>query len=151
MNSLKQNFVTNKSSSPKKCIENNPFCNKRALSYYLHDFVNQKGFKKESDIYKSAGIEKSTWSNIYSGNTCPDQLTSRKLVIGLKATYDEACEILQKCGYCWSGTSFDDCIIDCLNKGIYTWNNPETENDVLTHILIKAPKWLDGRFKKLAA
>lgn len=140
MNAPKTNPQKSKLSSK----ENNPFCNKSTLSYYLHDFVNRKGFK-ESSVYKAAGIGKNTWSNIYSGFTCPDQLTARKLVIGLKATYDEACQILQKCGYTWSETSFDECIINCLKAHIYIWN------DVLSYIQLKAPEWLDGRFKKLAA
>lgn len=150
MNSQKQIPNTIKFSSQKKCIENNPFCNKNAFSTFLHTLVNAKNLH-EPEVYNAAGIRKSTWSNIYSGLTCPDELTARQLVIGLQATYDEACEILKKCGYCWAETSFDKCIIDCLNKGIFSWCNPKTQNDVLSYIQNNAPEWLDGRFKKLAA
>lgn len=132
-------------------VENNPFCLKKEISYFLHDLVNKKGFPKESLVYKPAGIKKTTWSNIYSGLVCPEPLTSRQLVIGLRCTVTEATEVLKKCGYCWTNSSFDKCIKDCLRLGIYTWSNEKPGNDVISYIFKHAPEWLDGRYRKLAA
>ena len=139
MNTSNYNSSHKEKRTPK---EDNPFCNKSELSYYLHDFINRKSFKEPS-VYKAAEIEKNTWCNIYSGFSCPDPLTARKLVIGLQASLDEASSILQQCGYSFSNSSFDQCIIKCLEKGIHAWA------DVLDYIQNNAPEYLDKRFKKL--
>lgn len=145
------NTSSQKQARPKGPVENNPFCVKRDVSNFLHDLVNQKGFPKESLVYKSAGIKKTTWSSIYSGFACPEPLTSRQLVIGLRCTVTEATEVLKKCGYYWTNSTFDECIKDCLKFGIYTWSNEKPGNDVISYINEHASEWLDGRFKKLAA
>ncbi len=139
------NTSSQKQVKSKGPVENNPFCIKQNFSYSLHDIVRVKGFLKESQVYKAADIQKNTWSGIYSGQARPDELTARKLVIGLRCSVDEATEVLRWCSYCWGETSFDKCIKDCLALGIYSWD------DVISYIYKHAPEWLDGRFRKLAA
>ena len=106
-------------------LNNNLFFNKNGFSDYLCDLMHKKNLC-QTDIYKRADITRQTWSNIYSGKTRPNEQTSRRLIIGLKCSIEEAEKLLAYCGQCFVlDSDIDNIIKECLKKQIYNFADVE--------------------------
>ena len=85
--------------------------------------VNQK-YKKPSDFYRPAGIDKRTWSQIKTNYLYqPSKKTALRCCIGLQMNGEEAEELLKLAGYAFSPSDPSDLVVRfCLENGI--WDIP---------------------------
>ncbi len=77
-------------------------------------------YKKDSDFYRAAGIDKRTFHKIRSDfGYKPSRMTAFRCCIGLKLDVAEAEELLRLAGMAFSPNDPDDLVIKfCLEKGI---------------------------------
>ena len=91
----------------KKLVE---FETAKTFSQYLFFLINVKHLNP-SDVYKSALIDRRTFSKIKSNTDYhPTKLTALAFCIGLKLSLDEAKELLSRAGYSFSPCDKTDLI-----------------------------------------
>ncbi len=91
----------------------------KSFSSEVVRMVEQK-FRKTSDFYRAANIDKRTYHKIKSDfGYKPSRVTAFRCCIGLQLDVDEAEELLKLAGMAFSPNDPDDLVIRfCLEKGI---------------------------------
>ena len=91
----------------------------KSFSSEVVRMVEQK-FRKTSDFYRAANIDKRTYHKIKSDfGYKPSRMTAYRCCIGLQLDVDEAEELLKLAGMAFSPNDPDDLVIRfCLEKGI---------------------------------
>ena len=87
----------------------------------LFGFINDKGFKKHSDVYNACYVKRDTFNTIKHGkNYGVSRRTVMQLCFGLKLNYDEAVILMASAGYAFSPNNLTDVIVKYyLVNGIY--------------------------------
>ena len=77
-------------------------------------------YKKPSEFYRAAGIDKRTWHKISSDfGYKPSRMTAFRCCIGLKLNSEEAEALLKLAGMAFSPNDPDDLVLKfCLENGI---------------------------------
>ena len=83
--------------------------------------IDEKGFKKDSDCYNRANIDRRLFSRIRSDqNYHPKKTTALALAIALELSLDETKELLMKAGYSLSHSILFDVVIEgCILERRY--------------------------------
>jgi len=91
----------------------------KSFSSEVTRMVEQK-FRKTSDFYRAAGIDKRTYHKIKSDfGYKPSRLTAFRCCIGLQLDVEEAEELLKLAGMAFSPNDPDDLVVKfCLENGI---------------------------------
>ena len=91
----------------------------RSFSSEVVRMVNER-FRKTSDFYRSAGIDKRTFHKIRSDfGYKPSRMTAFRCCIGLKLNAEEAEALLRLAGMAFSPNDPDDLVLKfCLENGI---------------------------------
>lgn len=74
------------------------------LSIYLDELITKHGYRKDSEVYKKAGVSRQTWSNLMSGKKA-ELKTLIKIVFALELDTHECKYLLKKAGYTLSSSS----------------------------------------------
>ena len=83
------------------------------FSTTLMRLIDAKGFKKDSDVYRKANIDRRLFSKIRSNeNYAPSKPTVLALAIALELTLDQADDLLQRAGFALSRSRKFDVIIE---------------------------------------
>lgn len=102
----------------------------KALEYekpfreHLLGLIDDRHYKKDSEVYKAAGISKYTYSKITSFKITPPHKPSKDTVaalsIGLKLSLDEAQKLYNSAGYYLGKTDFVDRVVRFfIHESIY--------------------------------
>ena len=82
---------------------------------YLLALIDERQYRKDSEVYKAAGISKYTYSKITSFKITPPHKPSKDTVaalsIGLKLSLDEAQKLYNSAGYYLGTTEFVDRVV----------------------------------------
>lgn len=91
------------------------------FSEMLLRLVDEKGFAKDSIVYKRANIERSVFSKLRSNkNYTPSKSTAIALCIALELNMDQTKDLLARAGYALSPSSLSDVIIAFfIENGLY--------------------------------
>ena len=91
----------------------------RSFSSEVTRMVKEK-YRKPSEFYRAAGIDKRTWHKISSDfGYRPSRMTAFRCCIGLKLNMDEAESLLKLAGMAFSPNDPDDLVLEfCLENGI---------------------------------
>lgn len=82
------------------------------FSEMLLRLVDEKGFAKDSIVYKRANIERSVFSKLRSNkNYAPSKSTAVALCIALELNMDQTKDLLARAGYALSPSSLSDVIV----------------------------------------
>ena len=91
----------------------------KASKYYegsfaelLLEYIDKTG-KKDSEVYKRAGVSKSVFSKIRSGQH-PDKKTAIMLAVALGLSLEQTQKLLSRAGYCLSCSSFSDLVVQAF-------------------------------------
>lgn len=97
---------------------------KKTFSKLILDFIDKKGFEKDSDFYKKAGLDRRHFSKIRSNKDYkPKKETAFALILALELDEDEAKQCLSAAGLSFNYSNTKDLIIlFCINKSIYDIN-----------------------------
>lgn len=83
----------------------------------LFGFIDQKGFKKHSDVYNACFIKRDTFNAIKKGkNYGVSRRTVMQFCFGLKLSYDEAVVLMASAGYAFAPNSLTDVIVEYYLK-----------------------------------
>ncbi len=83
------------------------------------------------DIYKKAGVSRSTFSKLRTGKDYhPDRTTAITICLALELPFDEMNKLLNKAGYAISDCSYDDLIISYYVQEEKNYN-PQAINEAL--------------------
>ncbi|MCR5764051.1 MAG: ankyrin repeat domain-containing protein [Treponema sp.] len=101
-----------------------------SLSWYMQKYFERFPDKKNSDIYKDAGLTKQNFSKIISSRKPdyrPKKRTVISLAVGMKLSKKETENFLQSAGYIFSKSDKTDMqVMQLLSSGnynIFDWNN----------------------------
>ena len=72
---------------------------------YLFELIDNRGYKKDSDLYNKANITRQSWSLIISGKVKPSLNTILKIVFALELNKHECKYLLKKAGFTLSSSS----------------------------------------------
>ena len=91
------------------------------FSEMLLRLVDEKGFAKDSIVYKRANIERSVFSKLRSNkNYAPSKSTAVALCIALELNMDQTKDLLSRAGYALSPSSMADVIVSFfIENGLY--------------------------------
>ena len=91
----------------------------RSFSSEVTRMVKEK-YRKPSEFYRAAGIDKRTWHKIISDfGYKPSKMTAFRCCIGLKLNAEEAEALLKLAGMAFSPNDPDDLVLKfCLENGI---------------------------------
>ena len=73
--------------------------------------IDEKGFAKDSIVYKRANLERSVFSKLRSGKCAPSKSTAIALAVALELNMDQARDLLARAGYALSPSSLSDVIV----------------------------------------
>jgi len=76
----------------------------------LFRFIDERGMK-DSDVYNSCFVDRSTFSHIRKGDRGITKKTIKQLCFGLKLSYDEAVILMKSAGFAFSNSSIADLVI----------------------------------------
>lgn len=87
----------------------------------LFEFIEQKGFKKHSEVYNACQVKRDTFNAIKKGkNYGVSKRTVMQFCFGLKLKYDEAVVLMASAGYAFAPSNLTDVIVEYyLKKEIY--------------------------------
>ena len=90
----------------------------------VQEYIKNKGLL-ETDVYKAAHIDRKLFSKmICSKNYTPSKDTVLAIIFGLRLSYEEAVDLLERAGYALSHSIKRDIIIEYFIKaGEYNLNN----------------------------
>lgn len=96
----------------------------------VFNYIIQKGYNKDSDVYKRAYISKQLFSKIRcKADYKPDKDTAIKMCIGLKLSLDESIDLLKLAGHTFVQSNVRDLVIQFfISKKIF---NVSQINDAL--------------------
>lgn len=97
---------------------------------YLFQLIDEKGYKKDSDVYNKANISRQVWHNVISRINPPSLNFTLKVVFALELNNHECKYLLKKVGYTLASSSTYSLIIRyCIENKIY---DLDKVNDYLT-------------------
>ena len=83
----------------------------------LFRFIEQKGFKKHSDVYNACFVKRDTFNAIKKGkNYGVSKRTVMQFCFGLKLNYDEAVVLMASAGYAFAPSNLTDVIVEYYLK-----------------------------------
>ena len=83
----------------------------------LFGFIEQKGFKKHSEVYNACQVKRDTFNAIKKGkNYGVSKRTVMQFCFGLKLNYDEAVVLLASAGYAFAPSNLTDVIVEYYLK-----------------------------------
>ena len=87
---------------------------------YLFQLIDERGYKKDSDLYKKANISRQNWHKLISNESEPSLKTVLKLVFALELNNHECKYLLKTAGITLSSSSTYSLIIRyCIENKIY--------------------------------
>ena len=96
---------------------------------YLFSLIDQKGFKKDSDVYNKAGLSRQRYHRVIDGVSEPTLKFTLRLVFALELNNQECKYLLKKAGYTLASSSKFALIIRyCIENKIY---NIDDVNEIL--------------------
>lgn len=117
------NYISNKCAEPMIEIEDwlDQQKEEKTFSELILAFIDQKGYKKDSDFYKKAGLDRRHFSKIRSSKDYkPKKETAFALILALELNEEQAKQCLSAAGLCFNFNSNQDLIVlFCIKKGIY--------------------------------